>query len=441
MSWNNLVLFMNKKNILNLFVGFSILTTSVYAAIRLLSIFIQTGLIRDEVFFIKGFDVFIDSGFSEANVLGNSTFFNCISFLFYQVGVERVMAMRMTSLFFGLASILLLWLFVKRNYSYLPKLYRRSIIITSVNAMVLLSFIFKGINDSVLTFFTLLFFIIFFHIKKNRESKSLYIYLGLILALMLSTRMMSVLIFPTFFLILGVYFYKEKINYKLIIHKSTFIVVSFIIGLLLLNYPSIKEKGKLSFMEKKIEYKNVSWPQVQYLTAIWLEEGKLKYGKHCKPEDVVAYIDENGSNSLPNSVFETITFNIPRSIKTSTREAVYLIKPYTRILGLVFVFGLFFFFKGVFKKEITFKKIINNEIAVFFINYNIIIVLIICSYVEPRWFLPVIVLIPILFFSYFYKYVKSKNKNKLEFLFFVAHFLLLGLMNMKFIINNYKYLI
>jgi len=431
---------MNKKIILKLFVGFSILTTSLYASIRLFSVFIEPSPVRDEVFFIKSFNIFIDSGFNEANILGNSTFFNCVSYVFYKVGLDRIMAMRMTSLFFGIASILLLWWFVKKNYSYLPKLYKASIIITSANALVLLSFIFKGINDSMLTFFTVLFFVIFFEIKKsNDHNRSLFIYLGIVFGLMLSTRLVSILIFPTFVLILGVYFYKQKLNYKSLIHKSGLIFVSFIVILLMFNFPSIKEKRKLSFMEKKIEYKNVSWPQVQYLTAIWLEQDKVEYGQHCKPEDVVNYIKENGENSLPNSIFETITFNFSRSLRTSTRESFYLIKPYTRILGLVFVLGLFLFFKGVFKKEITFKKIINNEIAVFFINYNIIIVLIICSYVEARWFTPVIVLMPILFFSYLYKYVK-KNNN-FEFLFFVTHFLFLGLMNVKFIMNNYHFLL
>ncbi|QVY65783.1 hypothetical protein [Polaribacter sp. Q13] len=429
---------MNKKNILYLFTSFSILTTGAYAILRLFSVFIYPGPRRDEVFFIKAFNVFIDSGFSEANILGNSTFFNCISFLFYKLGLERIMAMRMTSLFFGVLSVFLLWWFVKQNYNYLPKLYRNAIIITSVNAMVLLSFIFKGINDSMLTFFTLLFFIFFFKIKKDNKSIILYASLGGVFALMLSTRLVSILIFPTFILVLAIYFYKLKLNFKSLIFKTGLILISFTAVLMLFNFPSIKEKGKLSFMEKKIEHKNVSWPQVQYLTAIWLEQGKLTYGNHCSPEDVIDYVSKNGSNSLPNSVSETIMFNIPRSIKTSTREAIYLIKPYTRILGLVFVFGMLLFIRGVFKKEITLRKIINNEIAIFFINYNLIIVLIICSYVEPRWFMPVIVLMPVLFFSYFYKYVKSNSK--LEFLFFGAHFLFLALMNMKFIVNNYSFM-
>ncbi|WP_218599360.1 hypothetical protein [Polaribacter sp. NJDZ03] len=237
------------------------------------------------------------------------------------------------------------------------------------------------------------------------------------------------------------YFYNQKFDFKTLVNRVSIIAVSFFLGLLLFNYPSLKENGKLSFHEKKIETVGVSWPQLQYLTAIWLEEGKVAYGKHCNPEDVLAYISNNGINSLPNSILGTMIFNVPRSIKTAIREGAYLIKPYTRLLGLVFLLGVVLFFKGIFMKEINIKKIINNEIVVFFINYTLIFVLIICTYIEFRWFMPLVILLPILFFSYFDKYIKSKCNNNLEFLFFVGHFLLLALMNVKFIVSNYHSLI
>lgn len=431
------------KIILNSVMSLALLTSVFYACIRLFTIFTNTYTSGDEGGFLHVFNIFIESGFYEANVYGNSTVFNGISYLFYLVGFDRLMSLRITNLFSAISSIYLLWFFIIRNFNHLSRLYRNAIMITSVNAMIVVSFIFSGINDTFITFFTILFFIILYKIKGNKGKKNLlyFFFIGGVFALILSTRKMGVLLFPTFIFVLILYFYNQKFGFKIIMNRVSIIAVSFLLGLLLFNYPSLKENGKLSFHEKKIETEGVSWPQLQYLTAIWLEEGKVEYGKHCKPKDVIAYISKNGNKSLPNSVLETMTFNIGRSFKTSTREAIYLIKPYTRILGLVFVFGLFFFLIGVFKKEITLKKIINNGIAVFFINYNIIIVLIICSYVEPRWFLPIIVLIPIMFFSYFFN-LKDKGKigGKFEFLTLGVHFLLLGLMNVKFIMNNYQFI-
>ena len=416
----------------------ALLTSVLYASIRLFTIFVKADTSGDEGGFLHALNIFIDAGFYEANVYGNSTIFNSISYLFYLIGLDPLMSLRVTSLLFAIFSIYLLWVLIRKNFNHLPKLYKNAIMLTSVNAMIVMSFIFSGINDVFMTFFTLLFFIIFFKIKQDKENKNiiLYILLGGIFALILSTRKMGVLLFPTFIIVLTLYFYNKKFNYKIFASRVSIITLSFLLGLILLNYPSLKENGKLSFHEKKIETEGVSWPQLQYLTAIWLEEGKVEYGKHCKPEDVVEYVEKNGENSLPNSVFETITFNFSRSFKTSTREAFYLIKPYTRLLSFVFIFGVFLFFRGVYIKEINIKKIINNEIVVFFINYTLIFVLIICTYIEFRWFMPLVILLPILFFSYFDKYIKSKCNNNLEFLFFVGHFLLLALMNVKFIVSN-----
>ena len=436
---------MSKKNkiIQNFVMALALLTSVLYASIRLFTIFVKADTSGDEGGFLYVFNIFIESGFYEANMYGNSTIFNSISYLFYLIGLDPLMSLRVTSLLFAIFSIYLLWVLIRKNFNHLPKLYKNAIMLTSVNAMIVMSFIFSGINDVFMTFFTLLFFIIFFKIKQDKENKNiiLYILLGGIFALILSTRKMGILLFPTFIIVLTLYFYNKKFNYKIFASRVSIITLSFLLGLILLNYPSLKENGKLSFHEKKIETEGVSWPQLQYLTAIWLEEGKVEYGKHCKPEDVLAYISDNGINSLPNSILETMIFNIPRSIKTAIREGTYLIKPYTRLLGLVFLLGVLLFFKGIFTKEINIKKIINNEIVVFFINYTLIFVLIICTYIEFRWFMPLVVLLPILFFSYFDKYIKSKCNNNLESLFFVGHFLLLALMNVKFIVSNYHSLI
>ncbi|WP_341220845.1 hypothetical protein [Polaribacter atrinae] len=434
----------NKRLILNLLLWFSILMSSLYVYVRIFKNILNPVPSGDEGSFLKVFNIFVNSGFSEANIYGNSTIFNCIAYLFYLLGFDSLTSLKITSLSFAVLSIILLCFLIEKYFNYLPRLYKNGIMLTSVNAMIVMSFIFTGINDIFMTFFTVLFFFIFYRIKgeKGNENAILYLYMGFIFALMLSTRKVSVLIFPTFAFVLGIFFYNQKLSFKLIFYKSLKILISFLIGLLLFNYPSLKEKGTLSFHEKKIEQEDVSWPQLQYLSAIWLEEGRVKYGEHCKPKDVVAYISENGNQSLPNSILETITFNIPRTIRTYVRETTYLIKPYTRLLGGIFILGIFLFFRGILKKEINLQKIINNEIVIFFINYSLIIVLIICSYIEPRWLMPLIFLLPILFFSYLYSFLNKLNiGNKIEFLVFGIHFLLLGLMNIKFFINNYQFII
>lgn len=438
---------MNKlrKNIVYACMGLTTITTLVYTYIRIVSVFLRNEIKGDEREYLQVFTVFVDSGFSEANIIGNSVIFNLVSFVFHGLGLNKIMSLRATSLFFVVFSILLLIYFINRFYSYLPSIYKKSIIITSVNLMVVLSFWFAGVNDSLIASFMLLFFIVFFNLKKNKKDNNEYkyfCYIGLIMGLMLTTRMMSIVIYPSIILILGNYFYKKRIPIKALSSRLALLLFSFFIIVLSLNYPSLKENGKLSFQKKKISTEGVSWTQLQYLTVICFEKDLVEYGQHCTPEDVVNYLQENGINSLPNSSFEALTFNTSRTIKTTFREFVLLVKPYTRLLGLMFIVSLILFIKGILNKEIGLKKILNNEILLFHFSYTFILTFIIINYIEVRWLMSVLVLIPVLFFTYFYKYIRNNNRNnKLEFLFFCGHFLLLALMNVKFIINNYEFLL
>ena len=68
-----------KYRILSFLLWVSLLMTGLYAYIRILTIFSSPITLGDEGGFLKVFNIFITSGFSEANIYGNSTFFNCIS--------------------------------------------------------------------------------------------------------------------------------------------------------------------------------------------------------------------------------------------------------------------------------------------------------------------------------------------------------------------------
>ena len=90
-----------------------------------------------------------------------------------------------------------------------------------------------------------------------------------------------------------------------------------------------------------------------YLTAIGEEKGELEHGHHFSEEQVAQYLKKNGQNSLPNSYLEGVFFNFQRTIKEFFNDLIYEIKPFTRLLGVIFLFNLILFIWYLFKRRIT----------------------------------------------------------------------------------------
>lgn len=428
-----------KKYLLYIFLVLNIISVVGYCYVRIVSKFLNKIPTGDEDSFLPIFKLFVGSGFSESNIFGNSTIFNLLAYGVHQIGFNELLSLRIVSLIFSVLSILVLWGFLIEFYKYLPKMYKIAILMTSINVLVVMSFLFSGINDSIITFFVLLLFVITYRIKLNPLLNKNYILLGLVFGLMLCTRKMSILFYPIFSIILGVYFYINKLKLRKIIGKTVLIFASFVSVLLIFNFPSILEKKKISFHEKTFDYKEYSWKQFQYLTAIKLEKGEVEYGKHCKREELDHYILENGINSLPNGSVEAIFFNIPRTIRDTSREFIFLFKPYTRLLGLIFIISIYILLEKIFRRKLSVKKIFLNEIFFFILSYSFILSLIVSSYVESRWLMSAYVIAPVLLFSSFFNYYKGKrNETNIMVLVFSLHFLSLTVMNLKFLINNYK---
>lgn len=419
-------------------INFIILTIVLlaYSLVRVLNTFLSENIKGDEASFLEIFKIFIEKGYYHTNVLGNSSLFNLTSFLFYKIGFNELTSLRMTSLFYGVLCLAFLWYFQKKIYSTLPKLYTKIAFITSVNVLIVMSFIFVGINDSMLAFFTVLLFILFFNLKKENNNKN-YMFLGIVLALMLLTRKMSVLFFLPVCLILLSHFMLNKFSFIMKFKKIIIISLSLILVIGLFNIPSLNEKGKISFHQKELRYEGVNWIQLHYLTALSLDKGKIKYGKHHSPKEVKEYIELNGKKSLPKNYFESITFNYLITIKSSVREFIYLIKPMFRLLGIIFILNILFFIIFLYERKINIKKMMMKPIFVFSTIYICILCFIVTSYVEGRWLMNVAILLPFLFMERIYYFLKNKkSKNNLEFIVLNLQITGLLIMNLPYIYKN-----
>ena len=409
-----------------------------YCYIRFFVVFLRGYPKGDEASFLSIFDVFIKEGYYKTNVIGNSSTFNIMSYLFYKISSNELISLRLTSLLFGILSIILLWYFYKKHFK-IPNSYRAVAFLTAINTMVIMSWVFMGINDLILSFLTILFFIFIGKLEKRKlQSNYLYLVLGGVIALMLVTRKMSVIMFPAFIAVFFAFVYQKKNSIKEIFTKGVLIVASFLLVLLTFNLPSLKENTKLSFHDKKTGSELVNWPQLAYLSAIGEEQGTLSSGKKYFTLDQVAlYLKENGQNSLPKTYFESIFFNFKRTIKEFFKDLIYEIKPFTRLLGLLFIFNLILFFRKIIKIKTSIKKLLKNPILLFSVVYVLTMCFVIIHDVETRWFSNILLLLPIVFMERVMKFKKENNLgDKFDFIIINLQLLSLTAMSLPYLIKN-----
>jgi len=409
----------------------------IYAVIRYFVVFLRVTPKGDESSFLHTFNIFIEKGFYNANVFGNSTLFNIVSYGFYKITFNQLISLRLTSLFFGTLSFVTLWIFYKKYFK-IPDNYRLAAFLTAVNTMVIMSWIFTGINDVILVFLTILFFMVIYKIKTNKnESNYPYFHIGLIVAFMLLTRKMSLLFIPSIVIVLLGILYLKNTLFKSALKKLLLVFASFLIVVVAFNIPSLTEKGYLSFHVKKLPSDEVNWTQLQYLTAIKGDQGVLPYGKHASIEDVKHYLDENGEKALPKTLLDSIFFDFGRTIREFFNDLLYQTKPFTRLLGLIFLVNLLLLMRYIYRRNFILKNILNQPIILFSIIYMSIVCFIVITYVETRWFSNILLLLPIVFAERIYKFKKENNLGeKFDFIMINLQLLSLIVMSLPYLIKN-----
>jgi len=407
-----------------------------YSIISFVRVFLRNFSKGDENSFLPIFQLFIDKGFYAANVKGNSILFNCVSFIFYKISNNPLLSLRLTSLFFGFLTVIALFFFIKRFFPFIPSKYRLVAYITSLNVIIVMSIVFSGINDVLLSFFTILFFYLFYKIKEDNTILQYYFLIGIIFSLMILTRLMSVIIIFLMLIVLLLLLFNQKTKFIDIIKRISIIAFTSIIIVISFNYPSLKENKTLSFHDKSIKEEGVNWSQLQYLSEIGYEKGQIKYAHHYSIKEVKEYLKENGENSLPKTLIESLLFDVSRTIKVFFREILYLIKPFSRLLGIVFILNIFLFIYNLFK-----RKIRLNYIILFSVLYIGCIAVIVSSYIEPRWFLNILILLPILFLEKLYSFGKeNKLEKNYDFIIINSQLLILLIMNLPYIYKNFNLL-
>lgn len=246
-----------------------------------------------------------------------------------------------------------------------------------------IGFFYAGINDILFTVALVIFLNEVYRVANNKSTNINLMLTALVVAFF--TRQLFLVYLPI--IIFGLYIlYKSKIKFN----KKTLIPFFVFIIFLMFNLPSIKESGTLSFDKKSPpETMNVTWTQRQYLAQIMVNNGELENGQHPSWEQTQQYIKIHGKESLPDGVLKGLTQDYKLTVKEFFKDFVFCIFYGTRQLGLMLLITILFLVNQVYK---TRRMELKHFVPIATLTMLMIFSLIIISYVELRWLIPVFIM-------------------------------------------------
>ncbi len=170
--------------------------------------------------------------------------------------------------------------------------------------------------------------------------------------------------------------------------KKKLIIPGIILMLLLvLNIPSLVENSKLSYDDKRPP-NGFTWTQRQYLAQLLVNEGIIPNNNHPSWEEVGIYLKENGVESLPRTMPESLFFDLRLTLKEFIKDSfTTIVFSFRQIaLGLILPIVLLLFPKGTY----SFKSNLFTLICMAYVILTFSFIII--SFVELRWLCPVFVL-------------------------------------------------
>jgi hypothetical protein len=248
-------------------------------------------------------------------------------------------------------------------------------------------------DDSFLSvFIALITYILFTRINTILTERKSLIWLGILLAICLSIRPTTAFLFFSLTIIFMILMLKEQLNIKKTVLNFSFLIIPFVVLTGVLHFPSLKEKGKLSFYDKNSKV-GANWNQRNYHALKQIQSGKAPKKKDVfwdkkRWEEVDELLLKNGKNSIPNNIFKTFTSDpIIVSIITIYNILFTLfwnIRNYGILILLPFI--------AMFKRPIFDY---NKLPFLMFMLVCFIVSFVSLTFMEIRWFSGYLILVPI----------------------------------------------
>lgn len=327
----------------------------------------------DELLFLNDLNFLNDNGWYQAisKKIGLSYLILVYPFTFF---FENYIALRIVNvLLFGLLSFYLLKYGKIKN----PIFYFLFLFYSSNGWFIL------GTNDCLFIVCLVIFFNeVYNFLQSKSQTNNSLMYLSLIIALF--TRELFYAYVPA--ILISFYFlFKNNFNFS----SNLKIPLLILVLMIAINIPSIIANHKFSY-DNKLPPNQVksSWSQRQYLTQLMLNDGSLANGNHATWQETDNFLLKNGSQSLPNSVQESITFDFKLTMKEFFKNLFTVFFQSIRQTGLIIITMSLFLLFGFFKKKFIFDLYIPF-IAFLMIGIFSFIVI---SYVESRWLTPIFIM-------------------------------------------------
>lgn len=165
--------------------------------------------------------------------------------------------------------------------------------------------------------------------------------------------------------------------------------------MLTLNIPALLLNQSLSYDKKAPpEQLNVTWAQRQYLAQLLVNKGELENYQHPSFQETHEYLLEHGEDALPKSIIKGILFDYKLTIKEFFKDLGHILFYGFRQLGLILIVPLVIFLIKAFRKDFDLQELFIPASLVVTIG---IFALIIISYIELRWLIPVFTLAVVYF--------------------------------------------
>lgn len=379
----------------------SVITTLLYFITKTYIFANYNSPIGDEVSFLRVFDAIMQDGFYATWASGNfSPVFYLIVYPLNLLIDNPLVSFRILSILSTTLSLFLIYKFAK-DYLKLSNLFIKSVLIFSISFLAYRIY-WQGINDSLFHLLIILSFFPIYNIHYKRNITKNCIVLGIILGLLIGTRFMAFLVLPGYIF----FFYNKLKQGFLVAFIALFLGISF-------HSPSLFQNGSLASVDKN-PGNGLTWAQLNYLSQQYIYDGKIKDGNRVTFEEVKSYIDKNGSDILPRTFLESVSFNPKWTIKELFKDFWHsIVGIYLPILGLGVILLLLFPFK-LFRKKYDLSPLLklNSQFINFFWLHTFFISLIVLVRIEVRWYTAFIYLAIIFYHQLVQDYQPFFNKKR-----------------------------
>lgn len=327
----------------------------------------------DEILFVRDLELIRDQGWITAIKKNVSIPYMILVFPIMNF-LGTVVALRVINI---LLVILLFYYFYRREIKRTTAFFLLFYIASA-------GFFFNGTNNTIFFFFLVVFFNEAY-LSSNNKSYNLNLAMtSLVIAVF--TRELFLVYLPV--IILGIYIFckgSEKLN------RKSWIVFGVFMLLIILNIPSLKENGMLSYDKKSPPQSlNVTWTQRQYLAQLMVNEGSLQNYQHPNWEQTRDYLKVHGANSLPVGIIAGITQDYSLTIKEFFKDLIYIIIYSSRGIGLILIIVCGYFLINAFQNR---QKILTFFVPIAALTMIFIFSVIIISYIELRWLSAILIML------------------------------------------------